>query len=100
MDSRQPATPPTRRADGRPANGPHENVVQRLRRRTEDARRLGLEVRMEYLDGQAATWCQIGERRIVFIDLSQSATEQLEQLNETLISYQQARRTAAGERAA
>ena len=63
---------------------PHENVLQRLQRRTEEARRLGFEVRAEYLDGPQATWCQLGSRRIIFIDLSQTAAEQLQQLNETL----------------
>lgn len=66
-----------------------ENVVQRLRRRADDARRMGFEVRAECLDGQHATWCQIGDRRIVFMDLSQSAAEQLQQLDETLASFQQ-----------
>ena len=64
-----------------------QNVVSRLKRRVDDARRLGFKVRMEPLDGQQATWCEIAGIPTLFIDLSQTATEQLRQLNETLAAY-------------
>ena len=35
------------------------NVVARLKRRMEDARSLGFKVRMEALDGEQASWCEI-----------------------------------------
>lgn len=64
-----------------------QNVVSRLKRRVDDARRLGFKVRMEPLDGQQATWCEIAGVPTLFIDLSQTAAEQLRQLNETLVAY-------------
>lgn len=78
----------------RPPGQDRENIVQRLRRRADEARRMGFEVRAECLEGQHATWCQIGDRRIVFMDLSQSAAEQLQQLDETLASFQQSQAVA------
>lgn len=60
------------------------NVVARLRQRIADARRLGYRVRIEVLEDQQAGWCQVGKSKLIFIDLSQSAAEQLAQLDETL----------------
>tara|TARA_R110002073_G_scaffold46789_7_gene127454 strand:- start:8452 stop:8739 length:288 start_codon:yes stop_codon:yes gene_type:complete len=66
-----------------------ENVVQRLRRRTQQARDLGFHVRTELLDGQEPSWCMIGKRKTIFIDLAQTAAEQLRQLEESMSEYQQ-----------
>ncbi len=63
------------------------NVVARLKRRIEDARSLGFKVRMEALDGEQATWCEIGGVPTLFVDLSQTAAEQLQQLDEALVAY-------------
>lgn len=63
------------------------NVVTRLKRRIDDARALGFKVRMEPLDGEQATWCEIAGVPNLFIDLSQTAAEQLQQLDETLKAY-------------
>jgi len=63
------------------------NVVARLRRRIEDARSLGFKVRLEPLDGELATWCEIGGVPTLFVDLSQTAAEQLQQLDEALATY-------------
>ena len=68
-----------------------ENVVVRLRGRIDDARTLGFKVRMEALDGEQATWCEIAGVPTLFVDLSQTAAEQLQQLEETLASYVQRR---------
>ena len=65
------------------APAPENNVVERLRRRTEDARRLGFHVRCELLDFEP-TWCVIGEKAVIFLDLTQTASEQLQQLDEIL----------------
>ncbi len=66
-----------------------ENVVQRLRRRTQEAVKLGFHVRPELLDGQEPSWCMIGKKKVIFIDIAQTAEEQLRQLNETLAQYEQ-----------
>lgn len=63
------------------------NVVARLKRRMEDARSLGFKVRMEALDGEQASWCEIAGVPTLFIDLSQTAAEQLQQLDETLAAF-------------
>lgn len=63
------------------------NVVARLKRRMEDARSLGFKVRMEALEGEQATWCEIAGVPTLFIDLSQTAAEQLQQLDETLAAF-------------
>lgn len=64
-----------------------ENVVSRLKGRLADARELGLRVRMEPLEGEQATWCEIAGVPTLFVDLSQTASEQLQQLDETLTAY-------------
>ncbi len=64
-----------------------QNVVARLKRRIDDARSLGFKVRMEPLDGEQATWCEIAGIPTLFIDLSQTAAEQLRQLEESLTTY-------------
>ena len=66
-----------------------QNVVARLRRRIEDARTLGFKVRMEPLDGEQATWCEIAGIPTLFVDLSQTAAEQLQQIDEALAAYGQ-----------
>ena len=78
-----------------------ENVVARLKRRMDEARLLGFKVRMEPLDGEQATWCEIGGVPTLFVDLSQTAAEQLHQVDEALASYGQTHRGrgVSGERA-
>jgi len=50
----------------------------------EDALRLamnsGVEVRQEWLNEKGGGLCRIGKRRVLFVDLSLTATEQLEQV--------------------
>ncbi len=64
-----------------------QNVVARLKQRIDDARRMGFRVRMEPLDGEEATWCEIAGVPTLFIDLAQTAAEQLRQLDEALANY-------------
>jgi len=59
-----------------------ENIVQRLRRRIRETRRLGIDVRLEWLDGGQCDWCVIGKEIVVFLDSGQTAAEQLAQLEE------------------
>jgi hypothetical protein len=63
------------------------NVVQRLDERIAQVKRMGFRVRSELLDGPAATWCVLGKQKVIFLDLSQSASEQLIQLDEVIASY-------------
>jgi hypothetical protein len=65
----------------------NENVVSRLRQRLKDARSLGFKVRMELLDDEHASWCEIAGVPTLFVDLSQTAAEQLQQVEETLAAY-------------
>lgn len=65
-----------------------ENVVSRLRQRLHDARTTGFKVRMEVLDDEQASWCVISGVLTLFVDLSQTASEQLQQVEETLLAYQ------------
>lgn len=71
-----------------------ENVVARLKARLSAARSLGFKVRMELLDDEQASWCEIGGVPTLFVDLSQTAAEQLKQVEETLASYAQGREMA------
>ena len=68
-----------------------ENIVNRLRNRLADARSLGLNVRLELLDNQSATWCEIAGIPTLFVDLSQPAGEQLQQVDDALQSFHQDR---------
>ena len=65
----------------------NDNVVSRLRQRLADAKSLGFKVRMELLDEEHASWCEIAGVRTLFVDLSQTAAEQLGEVEETLAAY-------------
>lgn len=65
-----------------------ETMIERLRRQTLFARSLGFRVRGEWLDGQQATWCEVGGMKVLFVDLSLSVAEQLEQVESSLADYQ------------
>ena len=65
-----------------------DNVVSRLRQRLHDARSRGFKVRMEVLNDEQASWCVISGVLTLFVDLSQTAAEQLQQLEETLHAHQ------------
>lgn len=82
------ATRPQRSPAAQPSPAADENVVQRLRRRRQDAMRLGFHVRVEVLGDEQATWCEIAGKRVLFLDLTQTAAEQLHQLNEILASFE------------
>lgn len=63
------------------------NVVQRLKERIAEVKRMGFRVRTELLDGPTASWCMLGSQKVIFLDLAQSASEQLLQLDEVIASY-------------
>lgn len=64
-----------------------ENVVSRLKQRLQHASSLGFKVRIELLDEEQASWCEIAGVPTLFVDLSQTAAEQLKQVEETLSAY-------------
>jgi hypothetical protein len=53
------------------------NIVDRLKIALHRAKQIGYAVRMEPLGGRGTTWCEINGRVYLFVDLSQSASEQL-----------------------
>lgn len=72
---------------------PQENVVERLRTRIRQARASGFVVRQELLGPHQSTWCEIGGRKMLFLDAAQPAREQIATIDEVLADY---RATAAG----
>jgi len=67
-----------------------ENVVQRLRMRIREARAMGFQVRQELLGDQPAAWCEIGGRKVLFIDAAQPAREQIATIEEAIATYRPA----------
>ena len=67
------------------SNSPH--VAERLRREIALAESKGFEVRKVLLETPTADWCQVGTKRIIFLDLAAGAAEQLRQLAEILLAY-------------
>lgn len=66
-----------------------ESIVQRLKRRIDEAHRLGFKVRHEWLDGLESSWCELGGVKMLFLDVSKNAAEQLEQVNGAIAWCQQ-----------
>jgi len=66
---------------------PQENVVERLRSRIRQARASGFIVRQEILGQHQSTWCEIGGRRMLFLDAAQPAREQIATIDEVLADY-------------
>lgn len=64
-----------------------ENIVQRLKNRVKEAQQLGFHVRFELLNDQQPSWCELGRKKVLFLDLSHTANEQLRCLNEMLDSF-------------
>ncbi len=71
----------------RKVNPPADNVVARLKQKLDQARAIGFEVRMVVLGDEQPDWCQIGKSRVLFVNLSQTAAEQLVQVEETLADF-------------
>ena len=66
---------------------PADNIIQRLSSKLKKARSQGFRVRLEVLDDETASWCVIAGVPTLFIDQSQPASEQLQQLEEILAAY-------------
>lgn len=63
------------------------NVIDRLRGQVAKAKKLGFEVRTEALGDQPADWCEVGGKKLMFVDISQAANEQLQQIERLLAEY-------------
>ncbi len=59
-------------------------AIDRLNDAISQAKRVGFTVRSEWLGGSAMGWCEFGGRRVLFVDLSLSVHEQLEQVEAAL----------------
>ncbi len=64
-----------------------QNVVERLRTRIRQARASGFIVRQELLGPHQSTWCEIGGRKMLFLDAAQPAREQIATIDEVLADY-------------
>lgn len=58
--------------------------VAMLRQRAAEAKKLGIQIRSEWLGGETGGACEIGGKRWIFLDLSLSVEEQLEQVEDAL----------------
>ncbi len=56
------------------------SAVERLEAALEQARRLGLHIRCEPLEGAPGGVCEFGGRKWLFVDLTLTAAEQLDQV--------------------
>jgi len=66
----------------------NDNIVLRLKAKLKEARSHGFKVRVELLDDEQGSWCVIAGVPTLFVDLSQTAAEQLRQVEQTLEAYQ------------
>lgn len=66
---------------------PTDHVVRRLQQRMDLARGLGFVVRSEVLGDQPSTWCEVAGKKMMFLDITQTATEQLHQIEQLLAQY-------------
>jgi hypothetical protein len=63
------------------------NVAQRLAQAVATAKEMGFEVRKVVLDDQTPGWCQVGGKKILFLDLTATTGEQLDQIDQIIASY-------------
>ncbi|MFT5522703.1 MAG: hypothetical protein ACI9G1_000934 [Pirellulaceae bacterium] len=60
------------------------HTVELLEEACRVAKKLGYEIRQEYLDGSRGGACEFGGKKWIFIDLSLNAMEQLDQVTEAI----------------
>ena len=63
------------------------NVAQRLAQAIGTAKEMGFDVRKVILDDQMPGWCQIGDKKILFLDLTATTDEQLDQIDQIIASF-------------
>lgn len=72
-----------------PAQESTQFAIDQLNAAIRRAKRLGFNVRSEWLGGSAMGWCEFGGRRVLFVDLSLSVHEQLEQVESAIASIRE-----------
>ena len=60
------------------------HTIELMEQALDLARRLGYEVRQEWLGGASGGGCELGGRRILFLDLALGPVDQLDQVVQTL----------------
>lgn len=60
------------------------HTIELLEQALDLAERLGYGVRQEWLDGKAGGGCELGGRKLLFLDLAVGPQDQLDQVVETL----------------
>lgn len=60
------------------------HTIEKLERTIADAVQRGYEVRMEPLGGASGGLCEFGKRKWIFVDITASVAEQLEQVRSAL----------------
>ena len=60
------------------------HTVEALEQALDLARRLGYEIRQEWLGGSGGGGCELGGRKVFFLDLALGPIDQLEQVLDTL----------------
>lgn len=63
------------------------NVAQRLAQAIGTASEMGFDVRKVVFSDQTPDWCQVGNKKILFLDLTATTSEQLVQIDEIIASY-------------
>jgi hypothetical protein len=71
------------------------HTIEKLERAIAEAVQRGYEVRLEPLAGASGGLCEFGKRKWIFVDITASVTEQLEQVLSALRSEEQRLRNAA-----
>ena len=61
------------------------STIEQIDQLVEVANLAGIDVRYEYFGGTGGGLCQIAGKRILFMDLALSSTDQLEKVQEVLI---------------
>jgi hypothetical protein len=64
-----------------------EHIVDRLRARIREVRAMGFHVRQEVLGAHQPNWCELGGKKVLFLDASQTARDQLASIEEALAGY-------------
>lgn len=60
------------------------HTIEKLEKAIAEAVARGYEVRLEPLGGASGGWCEFGKRKWIFVDITASVAEQLEQVRSAL----------------
>jgi hypothetical protein len=74
------------------------HTVERLERAIAEAVREGYDVRLEPLNGAAGGLCEFGKRKWIFVDITASVMEQLQQVTSALKAEAERKQPAPAEK--